>query len=424
MAPLPKVKEKVWTFEPGKTPPVIETPTRAHANDNGRPVEDASPSLITATEWRWIDPTTIPPRQWIYGRHYIRKYVSVTVSPGGLGKTGKAIVEALSMVTGRELLGETVHERARVWLLNEDPQEELDRRIAAACKHYGIRPAEIAGRLFVDSFRTQEFVTAKQTKNETVIVAPFRDGLEAEIRRKQIDVMIVDPFVSTHAVVENDNMAIDLVIKQFWAPVIERTGIAAELIHHSKKLGGNEVNAESARGAGSLIGAARAAVALNGMTADEANKANVDNRHVHFRATDAKANMAPRSEQSRWFKIESVDLSNATVERPSDHVGVVTEWKWPDAMQGMTTADLLSVQKAVNAGSWKDSAQAANWVGRAVAETLRLDVEDDKAKARIKDLLKKWKESGALRVEIKEDESRKKRPFVVVGEWATVVEDD
>ncbi|RWN99377.1 AAA family ATPase [Mesorhizobium sp.] len=386
------------------------------ANDNS--------ALITATEWQWIDPKTILPRQWIYGRHYIRKYVSVTVSPGGLGKTAKAIVEALSMVTGRELLGEKVHERARVWLLNEDPREELDRRIAAACKYYEIRPSEIAGRLFVNSFRDQEFITAKQTKGETVIVAPFRDGLEAEIRRKGIDVMIVDPFVSTHSVVENDNMAIDLVIKQFWAPVIEKTGIAAELIHHSKKLGGNEVNAESARSAGSLIGAARSAIALNGMTVDEANKANVESRHDHFRATDAKANMAPKSEQSRWYKIESVDLANATVERPADHVGVVTSWRWPDAMQGMTIGDLLSVQKIVNAGSWKDSSQATNWVGRAVAEALGLDVDEDRTKERIKQMLKRWKDSGALKVETKEDENRKKRPFVVVGEWAIQSEDD
>jgi hypothetical protein len=175
MAPLPKIKEKSWKYEPGEAAPIIEVPERAPANDNvGPPANDnvkggevAPPSLITATEWQWIDPATIPPRQWIYGRHYIRKYVSVTVSPGGLGKTGKAIVEALSMVTGRELLGETVHERARVWLLNEDPQEELNRRIAAACKHYRIRPDEIAGRLFVDSFRTQEFITAKQTKSES-----------------------------------------------------------------------------------------------------------------------------------------------------------------------------------------------------------------------------------------------------------------
>lgn len=404
MASLPKIK----TSEPGEPFVKLEA-----ANDNA--------SLVTATEWKWIDPRNIAPRQWVYGRHYIRKYVSLTVSPGGVGKTGKAIVEALAMATGRNLLGEEVHERARVWLLNEDPREELDRRLAAACQHYGIREHDLRGYLFVDSFRDQEFITAKQTKNETVIVAPFREGLTAEIRRRRIDVMIVDPFVSTHSVGENDNMAIDLVIKQFWAPVISETNIAAELIHHSKKLGGAEVNAESARGAVSLIGAARSAIALNPMSQDEAGKANVDNRHVYFRATDAKANMAPKSETSRWFKIESIDLLNATRDRPSDHVGVVTAWQWPDALEGYSVADLVAVQKEINAGSYKADVRAANWAGNAVAAALGLDVEDDKEK--IKDMLKIWTKSGALKSVTMDDENRKKRPFLIVGERANRVED-
>lgn len=408
------VAEKVWKFEPDREAPNVADKTPA-ANDN---------RLVTATAWKWIDPAAIPPRDWLYGYHYIRKYVSVTVSPGGLGKTSKGIVEALSMATGRELLGDAVHERARVWLINEDPRVELDRRIAAACKHYGIGPADLDGWLFVDSFRDEQFkkdgfLTAKQTKDGTAIVAPFKEGLTAEIKRKGIDAIIVDPFVSTHAVNENDNMAIDLVIKQFWAPVIEATNVAAELIHHSKKLGGTEVTAESARGAVALIGAARSAMALNGMTVDEANKANVDNRHVYFRATDAKANMAPRSEKSRWFRIESVDLCNATPDRPSDRVGVVTTWQWPDTMAGITADDLLAVQREIHAGAWKDSVQASEWAGRAVAKALDLDIEDSAAKEKVKACLKAWKASGALRVERLEDTDRKVRPFVVVGEWAT-----
>lgn len=402
MAPLPKSIEV--KNEPGKPFQKLEA-----VNDN---------RIITATEWVWVDPTTIQPRQWVYGFHYIRKFVSVTVSPGGIGKTGKAIVEALSMATSQELLGDKVHERARVWLLNEDPQDELDRRIAAACKFYRIGKDEIKGWLFADSFRSQSFIAAKQTKDGTQIAVPLRDGLIEEIRRRQIDVMIVDPFVSSHAITENDNMAMDAVIKQFWAPVIEETNIAVELIHHSKKIGNNEVNAESARGAVSLIGAARSAVALNGMTAEEANSAGVDNRHVHFRATDAKANMAPRSELSRWYKIESISLGNATADRPADSIGVVTKWAWPDATAGLSVDDLITVQKVIHTGSYKDSSQAGNWVGHAVAEALGLDVTDKKDAARIKALLKTWKGSGALKVVQQQDERRKMCPFVVVGEWA------
>ncbi len=37
------------------------------------------------TEFVWRDPASIPPRPWVYGRHLIRKQVSVTVARGHAG---------------------------------------------------------------------------------------------------------------------------------------------------------------------------------------------------------------------------------------------------------------------------------------------------------------------------------------------------
>ena len=410
MVALPnKIKVETYSYQPGKPPP------RIPANDN---------TPLHATPWTFTDPRTIPPRRWIYGRHYIRSYVSVTVSPGGVGKTSKSIVEALSMATGRDLLGETVHERARVWLWNgEDPEDEMDRRIAAACTLYDVGPDDINGWLFRDSGRNQPIVTATQTRDGTKIAVPVMKAMMQTIEANKIDVVIIDPFISSHSITENDNVAMDAVIKQFWAPLIDQTNCSVELIHHAKKTGGNEVTAESARGAVALIGAARSAIALNPMTQDEANRANVENRHLYFRATDAKANMAPREDKSQWFKLVSVDLGNDTRDRPSDHVGVATSWQWPDTMAGVTTADLLAAQREINAGSYKDSSQATNWVGVAVAKVLDVDAADPREREKIKACIKAWKASGALKVEHKQDESRKLRPFVVVGEWANSTDD-
>lgn len=411
MAPLPS-KIQTYKYQPGKPAPEIPVA----ANDNARP----KTSTIVATEWKWIDPKTIPTRRWLYGYHYIRKYISTTVSPGGLGKTSNSIVEALSMAADRSLVGETVHERCRVWLFNEDPRDELDRRIAAACIHYGINPEEIAGHLFVDSFRDQSFVAAVQAKNEVKIAVPLAEALESEIRRRKIDVLIMDPFVSTHQVSENDNMMIDAVIKQFWQPIIERTNCAVEFVHHTKKLGGAEVTAESARGAVALIGAARSARALNGMTQDEADKAHVDNRRLYFRITDAKANMAPPSAKSTWRKLESVSLGNDSMDRPSDLVGVATEWKWPDTMASVTVADLRAVQSAIAGGEWLDAIQSGQrWAGHVVAQVMGLDPEDRADRALIRECLKAWKASGMLRVETRNNEKREPRNYLVVGEWAT-----
>src|SRR2546426_8004069 len=52
---------------------------------------------ITATPFRWPDPATIPRRQFLLGRHYIRKTISATIAAGGRGKTTLGILEAISM---------------------------------------------------------------------------------------------------------------------------------------------------------------------------------------------------------------------------------------------------------------------------------------------------------------------------------------
>src|SRR5215217_1678029 len=60
---------------------------------------------IKATPFRWCDPRTIPSREWVYGSHYVRRFLSTTVAPGGVGKSSLTIVEALAICTGQTLLG-------------------------------------------------------------------------------------------------------------------------------------------------------------------------------------------------------------------------------------------------------------------------------------------------------------------------------
>ena len=74
--------------------------------------------MVNATPFVWRDPAKIPPRQWIYGRDYIRKFITATVAPAGVGKSSLVIAETLSIVTMRPLLGVTPSEQARVWYWN------------------------------------------------------------------------------------------------------------------------------------------------------------------------------------------------------------------------------------------------------------------------------------------------------------------
>lgn len=66
-----------------------------------------------------FDATTLPPRAFLFGRHYQRRTVSGTVAPGGTGKSSLVMVEAVAMAAGRDLFGDgSLTERVRVWYHN------------------------------------------------------------------------------------------------------------------------------------------------------------------------------------------------------------------------------------------------------------------------------------------------------------------
>jgi hypothetical protein len=374
-----------------------------------RPLGEKSTRII-AKPFRWIEPAAIPPRQWLYGRHYIREYVSMTVAPGGVGKSSLSIVEALAMASGKALLGIEPCERSRVWLWNgEDPQDEIDRRVMAAAIHYGLTAADFEGWLFTNSGRETEIILATQTRNGAVVAVPVVEDLTTTIMANKIDVVIIDPFVSSHQVAENDNPAIDRVAKT-WGKIAGETKCAVELVHHSRKSNGTETSIDDSRGASSLAGTVRAGRTLNIMTDDEAAKAGVEFRRSHVRMdSGAKANLSKPSDKATWLKLISVDLDNG------DEVGVVTAWKWPDPLEGLCIDDLRAVQTAVAGGEWRDSVQAKDWVGIAVGQALRLDASDKRDKARINAMLKIWKKSGALVVVKRTSQKGKDQPFIEVG---------
>jgi hypothetical protein len=380
------------------------TPTPKLARAAATPGEGG----IRATPFHWVDPASIPPRRWIYGRHYIRQFLSETVAPGAYGKSTLAITEALAIVTGRPLLGAAPDEQVNVWYWNgEDPEEELQRRVAAACLHYAIEPSELEG-LFVDSGRKQKIILAEMTRQGAKIAQPVVDQVVRTIQENKIGVLIVDPFVASHRVTENDNPAIELVAST-WAEIADVTGCAIELVHHSRKTGGAEITVEDGRGGSALLAKARSARVLNGMSEEEAARAGVDKRRVFFRVENGKANLAPAADQAAWHQLVSVDLANG------DSVAAVTKWTWPNAFDGVTVRDLREVQSRIAAGHYRESPQATDWVGHVVASVLRLDMGNKAHKAKVTAILKTWIANDMLRVVEAQDQQRRTRKFIEAG---------
>jgi len=380
----------------------------------GEPVRDAAP--IKATPFVWRDEAKIPARQWLYGKHLLRKFVSVDVAAGGVGKSSVKIGEALAMASDRPLYNRAIHEGPlRVWLYNlEDPAEETERRLHATAKWFKISPLELEDRLYVDSGRDQSCVIAYESQHGATIAAPVVAQIRKEIRDRGIDVLIIDPFVSSHEVSENDNAAIDKVAKE-WGRIADDCNCSINLVHHVRKGNGAETNTDSARGAKSLTDAARSVIVYNRMSDEEAGLAGVpmDQRGFYFRTQNDKANLAP-PEKAEWFRMNNVELANG------DQVGVACPWKWPELFDGISTAKAMAVQRAVHDGRWRKDPRAANWVGQCVGPVVGLNPNDDSERKKLQAIIKEWLRNDVLReVEGEDPGQRKSFLFVEVGKWIT-----
>lgn len=384
------------------------------------------PEHVDPTRWAqpfvWRDPAGIPPRRWLYKPHLIRGFVSLTVSPGGVGKSTLTLCEALALASGRSLLGTPPSERTRVWCWNgEDPGEEIERRIQAAMMHHQLRPADLEGWLFTGSGRDADLVIAEQDRFGISIAAPVVDALVTFITDRQIGLVVIDPFVSSHRVAENDNGAIDRVVKT-WARVANATGCAVELVHHTRKTGGAEVSVDDGRGASALLAAARHARTLRTMNEQEADNLGVEriDRQAYVRIDGGKANLSPPTSGAVWFRLANVHLPNG------DYVQAASHWTPPDPFEGVAPADLLRVQEVIKAGrgddaeGWRANVQTGDaWVGHAIGQALGLDVGRPREAVRARELLRTWLASGALvKTERSINAKGKTAPFVEVGRWA------
>jgi hypothetical protein len=382
------------------------------------PLAEMEVTAMQPTPATWPFAATIPPRPWLFGRWMQRGIVTAVIAPGGLGKSSLMTAISLSMTSGVPFLGKDIYGGPlNVWSLNlEDDGNNLARGRIAAATFHKISPAMVGDRLFVDSGPDgARLCVAVEDRNGFTILMPVFEAIVAALKANKIDCFIVDPLVSSHALNENDNTKIDAMVKE-WARVAKAANCAIVLVHHSKKMNGEEVTADSARGASALNNAARITLVLNRMSPDQADLWGIDATSAkrYFSVGDDKHNLSA-AEAADWFKIEGQSLGNASDIYQADDVGVVTRWSPPRAMDGVDVAALIEVQRVVRAGEYTQDAKGKKWVGTVIASTLGIDIIETNGKRRVTAILQKWLESGALKVEVKRNEDRKPQKFIVLG---------
>jgi len=389
-----------------------------------KPVEQEVQEALEAerqwpTPFTWIDPALIPARRWIYGNHYIRSNVSVLASAGGVGKTSMQIVEALAIATGKPLLGEQVREQCNVWVVNlEDPLEEMQRRLVAAMLHFNISPEDVEGRLFLDAGRDMQIMFASQGREGIQVHDELVNYMIEKIEQHKIGVVFIDPWVGANQINENDNVAMNAAVAAV-RRVCDATDCSVGLVHHIRKGNGDEATVDSVRGAGSLIGAARAARVINKISQDDALKLGVSEQESLgiFRVDDGKSNLAPPAAHAVYRRMVGVELPNG------EYVGVATSYAMPDLFDGIGPKDALAVQRAVGEAEqadepYRSDVRAKNWIGIVVAKVLNLDLDKKHEKARARAIAKKWLETDVLRHStwLSKRDGREV-PVVIVGDW-------
>jgi hypothetical protein len=386
------------------------------ASNAAKPDIAATAGEISAAPFLPPAVTAIPPRPWLLGRWLMRGTVTTVIAPGGTGKSALMVAAALSLASGRELLGKTVwYGPRRVWLWNlEDDRDELARQLVACCLHHGLAIGDYADRLFVNDAGSS-LCTATKGREGLTIDEPVNAALAAAIQSRRIDVLIVDPFVSSHRAEENDNGQIDAIAK-CWASIARAANCSIVLVHHSRKLGGQQVDAEAARGASALGNAARSVLVLNRMDQKEAARLGIpdEDRRNYIRVSNDKSNRAP-AEQGDWYRLASVRLANGGAEG-GDSVGVVEHWAPPEISAIFDHATRAKIQAEITSGDWRAHISAADWAGNAIARVIGANIAVPADRKRVAALLKDMLAKGQLRVEQRQDASRHMRDFIVVAE--------
>lgn len=384
--------------------------------------EVAAASIVSSTAYEFDAEEKIPPRAWLYNGHYIRKFLTTTISKGGLGKSSLSMVEAVAMATGEPLLGVTPHRALNVWIWNgEDPMDELKRRAAGIMRHYNLTAKNVGGRLRMDSGRTMPICVASQTREGIKFHDLVIEAIREDIKRNKIDVMIIDPFIACHDVSENDNGAIEAVAS-IWKAIAEDANCCIELVHHTNKSGGGAKGpstVEDSRGASSLHGAVRSSRVLNAMTDKEAEALGIapGERFDYVRVGTEKANMA-RLGGSVWRQKIDHALDNGDEEyHYGDNVAVIANWVPSSPDDNLLDNHLHFAQQMVaGGGEFAENVRSKSWLGHTLAPKLGFNLEDKNQKARLIKLIQRWVLDGYFIVQKKwDDRQQRERPIIIVG---------
>lgn len=391
----------------------LEEPLNTEVNSNNNNNLSAQLANIKPFELP-SDITKLPPRQWLYGHFLQRKAVSGIIAHGGMGKSSLALLMVIELASGKQLLHDAVYGKHKVCLINyEDDKLELQRRTIAAMATHGITQNDIEDRMlmFGNGELDLKIAYSERGKSATINTEAI-EAIKDYLKAQKVSVLIIDPFVSCHGVEENDNGAIDLVVKA-WGKIANDCNMAVALVHHSGKTK-DDVSAANARGASSFLAALRSCIVLNHMSDKEAQEQGLDNRLSYISIEDGKANYSPRSPNKKWVELKGFELGNG------DYVGVVKPYEYLTPIDTIEADELIECRRAISRnGGMRDDVRSHDWIGKHIALNLGFiqslnENMDVKLKADMKKIISDWESKRYIRRTEGKDLKGMKRTFMIV----------
>jgi hypothetical protein len=346
--------------------------------------------------WTYVDPMTLPRRDFLYGRHYVRNFCSLTAAAGGVGKSLLTMAEAICMATGTEIIG-THTKKCRVAYFNaEDPYDEIQKRVIAFIQHHGIKQSELSD-FAIASGRMKELLLMIGEHGE--VNTNLFDKLEREIKKNKIDVLILDPLANMHTSTEsNENFAR---IGRNLSMLADRCQIAIEIVHHTRKVQSStdSLSVDDARGGSALVAAVRNARIVSRMTKEQGEALGVDEFIDYMKIEPfGKSNLGRPLDKYLWYKKVANMLPNY------DEVVAIEEWTPPTTFDGISDEKIRSCLKEIKnthlyllASHRATSSETKISIYEFIANFFELNLEDKADKRKVYNIVKGWLDTDVLR---------------------------
>jgi AAA domain len=318
-----------------------------------------------ATAWSPIDLkvsfSNIPHRPWLYGTYLLRGEITYEAAPGGVGKTAHTIGMAVELATGIEILGEKIWRNdLKVLYINaEDSRAEINRRVSA---FYRAHAPKLAGcnldRLSVvgvddPRIKSLSFLRVNE-KGATILNEAGVGVLETALEALRPGLLVLDPLVAFCGGGNMNDNAVMAVVSRELKRLATKFDCAILILHHTRKGSrGSDpaAEAEEISGASSIVNLARRAITLKQMTEPETKLLGVmpSEKWQYLKLVDAKSNLAPRSADSPWYRLHSVELPNPEppIYPHGDSVQAIARVHLPLLRSAAATADDQKIRYAI-----------------------------------------------------------------------------